>query len=67
MESITTDIQRFFDSLDAFDGEHFTGEAFTSVADSVGCCRIRGARFCISIRNAGAGLCKCSCTAAVSI
>lgn len=40
MESITTDIQGFFDSLDAFDGEHFTGEAFTSVADSVGCCRI---------------------------
>ena len=40
MESITTDIQRFFDTLDAFDGEHFTGEAFTSAADSVGCCRI---------------------------
>ena len=40
MESITTDIQSYFDSLDDFDGEHFAGEAFTSVADSVGCCRI---------------------------
>ena len=40
MESITTDIQGFFDSLDGFNGEHFTGDAFSSLADAVGCCRI---------------------------
>lgn len=40
MESITTDIQGFFDSLDTFNGEHFSGDSFASLADSVGCCRI---------------------------
>ena len=40
MECNSTDIQGFFDSLNEFNGEHFTGEAFTSLADSVGCCRI---------------------------
>ena len=40
MECNSTDIQGFFDSLNEFNGAHFTGEAFTSLADSVGCCRI---------------------------
>ncbi len=40
MENISTDIQGYFDSLSNFDGEHFSGKAFTALADSVGCCRI---------------------------
>lgn len=40
MENLTIDIQGFFDSLDNFDGEHFSGEAFTLLAESIGCCRI---------------------------